>query len=392
MGFQILRYILQRRKIVLWVTIVFFVAGLVAALFMKNSYDSRALLMPPLEEGGEGLLAAWMAQMNLPSMVTPMAASTATAAILGDILGSRRLAEMIITSLDLKERYDVDTMDDAVIQLGARTAITTTNTGLIILRVRDEEPEFASRIARAYITGLDSLNRYLQFSRAEKTMEFIEGQITRYRVRLAELREDIAAFQREHGMIDFQEQVRGAVDVAVDLKVRTIISKIELDLLREFAQKSTSEWQRKEAEYRNFTKQLEMIMEGDTTESVFVPLRRLPDLNQQYVTMQRDLMVNERVYSFLMERYEESGIDRARTTPTVQVIDQPNIPDKAAGIPRWGVVLLVAFIGFAWITAVLTWWGWLSMRQRVGDEARAYDDVVTIAREDIGKLRKWLRL
>jgi tyrosine-protein kinase Etk/Wzc len=392
MGFQILRYILLKRRIILWVTVVFFIAGLVAAIVTKSMYVAHALLMPPLEEGGEGLLAARMAQLSLPSMVTPMSAGTATAAIISDILQSRRLAEMIITSLDLMERFEVDTMDEAVRQLGARTSITTTSAGLITLRVGDEDPEDASKIAHAYITGLDSLNRYLQFSRAERTMEFIEGQIALYRARLELLREDIAAFQREHGMVDFEEQVRGAVDVAANIKVRTIIAEIELDLLREFARKDASELIRKEAEYENLTMQLARIMEGDTLEAVFVPLKQLPDLYQKYASMQRDLEVNERVYSFLRERYEESGIDRARTTPTVQVVDQPNIPEKPSGIPRWGIVLLVTVIGFAWITAVIAWWGWLSRRKRTGEEAEAFEEVTALVREDIGRLRKLLRL
>lgn len=391
MGFQILRYILLKRRIILWVTVVFFIAGLVAAIMSKSMYVAHALLMPPLEEGGEGLLAAWMAQLNLPSMVAPMAAGTATAAILGDILQSRRLAEIIIASLDLRKRFDVDTMDEAVRELGARTSVTTTSTGLITLWVRDEDPEAASKIARAYIAGLDSLNRYLQFSRAERTMEFIEGQIALYRTRLGSLREDIAAFQREHGIVDFEEQVRGAVDVAANIKVRTIIAKIELDLLREFARKDAGELKRKEAEYEKLAMQLARIMEGDTSEAVFVPLRRLPDLYQKYAAMQRDLEVNERVYSFLRERYEESGIDRARTTPTIQVVDQPNIPEKPSGIPRWGIVLLVTVIGFAWITAVIAWWGWLSTRKRTGEEAAAFEEVTALVQEDIGRLRKLLR-
>lgn len=392
MGFQTLRYILFKRKVVLWVTVAFFLTGLVIALLAKGTYETRALLMPPLEEGGEGLLAAWMAQLNLPSMVSPMAAGSATAAILVDILKSRSLAEMIIGYLDLMERYDAGSMDDAVRVLAGQTSITTSTTGLITLRVRDEEPTMAREIARYYIAGLDSLNRRLQFSRAEQTMAFIDGQITRYQVRLEQLRADIAAFQREHGVVDFEEQVRGAINIAASLKVRAIIAGIELDLLREFTKEDAGELQRKEAEHRNLTEQLGRIMEGDTSEAVFVPLRKLPALNQQYAAMQRDLEVNERVYSFLRERYEESGIDRARTTPSVQVVDQPYLPQKPAGLPRWSIVLIVTTIGFAWITTVLAWWGWVSVKRRTSEEARAFEEVVAITKSDLGRIRRFFRL
>lgn len=391
MGFQMLRYILLRRRVVLWVTLVFFCAGLVIALLAESTYETRALLMPPLEEGREGLLAAWMAKMNLPSMVSPMSAGSATAAILVDVLRSRSLAEMIIESFDLMERYEVSTMDDAVRLLGGQTSITHSTTGLITLRVRDEEPMMAREIARAYIAGLDSLNRRLQFSRAEQTMRFIQDQLVRYRNRLERLRADIASFQREQGVVDFEEQVRGAIDIAASLKVKTVVAGIELELLREFTTEDASELRRKEAEYRNLTEQLELIMEGDSSDAVFVPLRRLPALHQRYAAMQRDLEVDERVYSFLRERYEESGIDRARTTPSVQVVDRPYLPQKPAGLPRWGLVLIVTAIGFVWIVAMLAWWGWLNVKQRTGEEARAFEEIAALARSDFGRIRRFLR-
>jgi capsule polysaccharide export protein KpsE/RkpR len=223
-------------------------------------------------------------------------------------------------------------------------------------------------------------------------MEFISVQISRYRVRLEELRREMARFQQEHGMIDFEEQVRGAVDVAANLKVRAILAKIELDLLREFTTRDANELRRKEIEYRQLNEQLQGVVEGDTSAVVFVPFKRLPELHQRFAAMQRDLDVNERVYSFLTERYEESGIERARTTPTVQVVDRPNIPQKPSGLPRWSIVLIVGLIGFVWITVVLTWWNWLSLKQRTDDERRAYEEVLGVVRDDLGKLRRFLRL
>jgi uncharacterized protein involved in exopolysaccharide biosynthesis len=133
-------------------------------------------------------------------------------------------------------------------------------------------------------------------------------------------------------------------------------------------------------------------MEGDSSEAVFVPLKRLPELYQRYASLQRDLAVNERVYSFLSERYEESGIDRARTTPSVQVVDEPNLPQRHAGFPRWAIVPVVTAVGFIWITGLLAWWGWMNTRQRSTEESRAFEEVVGIAREDLVKLRRFLKL
>ncbi len=387
-----LQYVFRNRKVVFWVTLIVFLGALLYVLTTKRQYESKALLLPPIEERSEGMLTAWMMQLDIPTAALPATAGVTSAAILVDVLGSRRLGEMIVRAFDLRKKYKADKMDDALKELRARTSISATTTGLIKLSVKDEDPELAVQIAQHYITGLDSLNRFLQFTRAERTMEFISGQIERYRQDLSRIREEIARFQKEHDIVNFDEQVRGAIDVAASLKVKTVLAEIEYNLLREFARKDALELRRKEAEFQNLTLQLSRMMEGDTTEAVFVPLKRLPELYQTYAAMQRDLEVSERVYSYLLQRYEEAGISKARNTPTIQVVDEPSIPEKHAGIPAWGIVLLTTLVGFVWISVVVSWWGWERSRTRTDEDERVLHEIGEVVRRDIERLRKFLRL
>ncbi len=392
MDFRLFHYVLMRRKIILWVTLAFFIIAVFYLIFGERKYESRAMLLPPLEEGNEGMFIAWMRQMNIPTSTLPMTAGATSAALLVDILQSRRLGEYVVRELDLVERYEADGMEDALKRLFGETRISATNTGLINLGVRDEDPVFATELARHYIAGLDSLNRFLQFTRAEQTLEFISSQIERNREELGRLHEELSAFQKSHGVIHFEEQVRGAIDVAAELKVRTSLARIERDLLREFATKGAMELKRKEAEYESLNRQLEILMKGDTANTVFFPLEDMPGLYQEYAAMQRDIEVGERVYSYLLQRYEEAGIDRARNTPTVQVVDAPSIPEKYSGLPAWALLLLAALGGLIWSSACFAWWGWFSTRIRSEDQQRAFKEVEEIIRLDLRRLRRWLRL
>jgi len=391
MFFQLLEHIARGKRFVAVVTGVFFAVGLVYVIASGPRYESHALLMPPVETGGEGVLSSWMASLNLPGIVTPTSAGATSAAILGDILQSRRLGEMIVNEIDLKEHFGTPDMEDAFRELQGRTRITVTETGLIRLTVRDKDPEYALRIARAYVAGLDSLNYFLHYTQAEQTRKFISGQIERYRGQLDAVRGEIARFQEKYSIVDFDQQVRGAIDVAADLKVRAVLAQIDRDIVREFTRQDAVELKRKEAEYENLNKQLAMIMRGDSAGAVFFPLNRLPTLAQRYAAMRRDLEVNERVYSYLLEKYEETGIDQARTTPVVQVVDEPLLPVKAAGIPAAVLVAIVTGIGFLWACAMLAWWGWMSTRKRTGDEQRAYESLAELVRGDIAWLRRRLR-
>ena len=159
MFFLLLSRLVRRRAIIAWVTFASFLAAFVFVLVSGNMYESRALLLPPVEEGGEGVLSAWMTKHNLPTIVAPSSAGSTSATILGDIIGSRRLREMIIDSLSLREHFKTESLDEALRALSARTSTSVTGTGLIHLSVRDKDPAYALRIADAYITGLDSLSR-----------------------------------------------------------------------------------------------------------------------------------------------------------------------------------------------------------------------------------------
>ncbi|MCI0480812.1 MAG: Wzz/FepE/Etk N-terminal domain-containing protein, partial [Candidatus Dadabacteria bacterium] len=151
MTFRILQYLLRKRKAVWAFTLAVAVIALAVVLIADAPYRSEALLMPPLEEGSEGLLGAWMAQLNLPSMVIPMSAGSQTAAITVDILQSRRLAEIVIDRLDLKAWYKTESMHKAVDNLQDAMSIQASTTGMISMKVTDRDPEMALRIAKECI-------------------------------------------------------------------------------------------------------------------------------------------------------------------------------------------------------------------------------------------------
>lgn len=389
---RLLHYLLTHRKPLVWITTVFAAAALLFSIFADSKYETQTMLMPPLEEGKEGLLAAWMAQLNLPSMIAPMSAGRTTAEIMTDVLGSHRLGSMIVDSLDLRDWYGTGSRDEAIKELRGATGISTTDAGIIVLSVEDKSPQMAVTISKMYISSLDSLNRLLEYSRAGNTMRFISAQLDKYGEQLQESRSRIADFQKENGIVNFEEQTKGAIDVAVNLKLKQILAGINVELLKEYAKESTLDLKRKKAEYEKLTDKLEELASGSDSSSVFVPLRRLPELQQRYASLRRDLEVNEKIYSFLMERYEESGIEKARTTPSIQVIDYPHLPDKPVGIPSWLFVVAIALAGLVWGSIVIMAWGWVTMREMETREEKAYKELVEIVKDDLLKLRRFLRI
>lgn len=388
----LLNKLAKKRKAVLAAAALFALAAVIYLLVSDAKYQSSAVIMPPVEEGQQSFLEAWMSNLNLPSMVVPMSAGRTRAQILADILTSRRLRTMVIDSLSLKKWYGTGTTDETLDKLRGATSITVSQTGLIDLSVRDRDPVMASKVAGLYISSLDSLNHMLEFSRAGNTMRFISGQLEEYSRRLADIQGRIADFQSRHGVADFNEQTEGAIKLAVNLKLKQVLAGIDLELLREYSSDRTVALKSKRAEYEKLTEKLEEMVEDGDDYSVFVPLKKLPRLKQEYAAMTRDLEVAERVYSFLLERYQEAGIDRARTTPSVQVVSYPNIPEERAGLPPWSVVLLAALAGALWVSIIIVFWAWISTRDRTEQEETAFNELVELFKSDLRSLRRFLRI
>ena len=388
----LLNKLAKKRKAVLAAAALFALAAVIYLLVSDAKYQSSAVIMPPVEEGQQSFLEAWMSNLNLPSMVVPMSAGRTRAQILADILTSRRLRTMVIDSLSLKKWYGTSNTDETLDKLRGATSITVSQTGLIDLSVRDRDPVMASKVAGLYISSLDSLNHMLEFSRAGNTMRFISGQLEEYSRRLADIQGRIADFQSRHGVADFNEQTEGAIKLAVNLKLKQVLAGIDLELLREYSSDRTVALKSKRAEYEKLTEKLEEMVEDGDDYSVFVPLKKLPRLKQEYAAMTRDLEVAERVYSFLLERYQEAGIDRARTTPSVQVVSYPNIPEERAGLPPWSVVLLAALAGALWVSIIIVFWAWISTRDRTEQEETAFNELVELFKSDLRSLRRFLRI
>jgi len=226
----LLNKLAKKRKAVMATAVVFAAVAATYLIVSDAKYRSSTVIMPPVEEGQQSFLEAWMSNLNLPSMVVPMSAGRTRAQILADILSSRRLKTMVIDSLGLKKWYGTSTMDETLDKLRGATSIAVSQTGLIDLNVRDRDPVMASRIAGLYISSLDSLNHMLEFSRAGNTMKFISSQLEEYGRKLENIQERIADFQSRHGVADFNEQTEGAIKLAVNLKLKQVLAGIDLEL------------------------------------------------------------------------------------------------------------------------------------------------------------------
>ena len=77
--------------------------------------------------------------------------------------------------------------------------------------------------------------------------------------------------------------------------------------------------------------------------SLFPVLADVPELGVELVRLKREVEIQNTLFVFLTQQYEEAKIKEAKDTPTVQILDYPQIPYLKSA-PSRGLILIVCLL------------------------------------------------
>ncbi len=80
---------------------------------------------------------------------------------------------------------------------------------------------------------------------------------------------------------------------------------------------------------------------GQDPGALYPPIRKLPLLGVTYADLYRRMKVQEAVFETLTQEYELAKVEEAKETPSVKVLDPPDVPERKSSPSR----LLIIFAG-----------------------------------------------
>ena len=342
----------RRRALIISVVVLITLASVAVALFMPSWYRAEATLMPP-KDNPTGLAGATQVSdllsftegLTLPVMVTP-------SDLYARVLKSRSLAEKIIARFDLHQRYNTPGETATYLTLMSHAEFRVTDEGLLLLAVEDRDPVVAAAITNAFIEELNQLNRDIVAHRADQNDDYVSDRFDQVKAELQSARQALEEFQTRHKAVNFSEQMRLAVEQAIQLKVS--LAQLDLDIQMSEQVLSAENPQLKQNKRRRelIREQLHQLEEGGTDSSYFsVPVSAIPELQGRYEDLYSRVQVNERLYTILLEQKEHSRIARLGNVPTVSVLDSARVPEFRDRPKRTRIV--VASFAFGLILAIL---------------------------------------
>jgi len=329
-------------------------AGALSFLVPKE-YEATAQLLPPKEQkqgfGFSDLLSALpIPTLRLGEKGTPADIFIAT-------LKSMHTRRSMVHTFALKERYGVETMTDAVEMLAEKTVIDKSEEGTIVISVLDRDPQMAAQMANHYTVILDSTNKAIGQTSARERMGFIQVLRIEGEARLDSVMGNLQEFQSEHNAISIEDQARAVIGAAAAMQT----DAMELEIMRQGMIASgldESHDRIKKLEREIFLRQDAMtflrdglnadsrgMMRGPQTlemeENLFLPLRDIPKVAQDYAILEKDVLVQKALMQLLLQQEAESLIESRNNTATVQVLD-PAIPPEIKARPQRVLIVFIA--------------------------------------------------
>ena len=337
--------------IVRWRNIVFFniititLIAVIVSLVVPQRYTSTGKLLPPLLSGQNIGISQFTAMLSGFSLPTGMGATPSD--LFAALLKSRSVIDNVIEEHGLKKYYEAKIMLETRAILFNSTDISVSPEGIITISVTDRDPEMAAKIVNSYIKSLDAINKETSMTVGKRNRIFLEDRIKEINAKLKTSEDSLKEFQERHHIISLPDELTQAVTVLSTLLAQKINKEIELGMIRMFATEENPQVLRKKMELSLIKEQINDIgYETDLDEfgvGFSIPLQNVPETCLKLARLMRSVEVKQKVFIVLTEQYEHAKIQELRDTPTVEILDIPEPPEKRS-FPKRKRIVAAAFV------------------------------------------------
>ena len=345
-------------------------------LSLPNIYVSTASLMPPGNSSPYssmlGMLTGSSSAASIGSEALGLESPGET--MLG-ILQSRNVQNAMIARFDLMRYYGSRFIENARRTLKANTTIDQDRkSGIITISVTDTNAQFASKLAQGYIGELNRVMTENSTSAARRERIFLEGRLTEVKRDLDESSKALSQFSSKSKAFDIQTQAKSMVDAELHMQGELAEGRSQLAALRQTYSEDNYRVKAVAARNAELEREIDSLSgfskkggtTANTTAGAYPSAVELPSLGLTYYDLSRKVHVDEEVWQSLTKQYEIARVQEAKEVPTIQVLDEPNVPNVKYGPSRSIIVIACTFISFLLsVGAVLALSKWESMDAQV---------------------------
>jgi tyrosine-protein kinase Etk/Wzc len=313
--------------------------AIVVSLLMTPIFTAKTVMMPPQQQQS-GAASALASLGALAGLAGGAAGIKSPDEMYIAFMQGESLQKAVIQKLNLQERYEKKTIFETREHLKQAVKIAADKkAGLITIEADDKDPEFAAKLANAYVEELRNLMGRLAVTDAQQRRVFYEQAITKTQNELAEAEANFRAAKEKSGMQVTAVIAETSVRAGGEMRAQIASKEVQLAAMGSFATPQNPDVQRLGGELAALRSQLKKLEQGSGVDEKSSPLQQLA------VKSYRDIKAREAMMGVLVAQYESARVDEAKEGPLIQQVDVALPPERRSSPKRAIIVLVSAFAG-----------------------------------------------
>lgn len=322
--------------------------GVGAALWLPNVYTAKTALLPPAQSGGANSLSASLGALAaVAGLGGGGGALKSPEELYVALLKSDTIANNLIVQFKLQERYEKKTLVDTRQQLAKEMRVTgDKKSGLVMVEVDDEDPQFAANMANTLSDELRKLLTHVAVTEAQQRRAYFESQVSKAKEALIKAEMVVKNRQEATGILSLDTQTQTALAASAQIRGQIVAREVQLKALRSFAGPEHPELKKLLAELASLKDELAKLEGGRgeaALEAKATDGKTTEALNS--VRAFRELKFQEAIYAAMVQQYTLAAADEAKEAPLVQQVDVAQPPDKKSKPARALIAVGATFAG-----------------------------------------------
>ncbi len=350
------------RALLLGFVAVALASSLLVLFVLEERYGSSATILPPQGSGAGMMSGLGKLSEELGPLALGMGlggGGTQETYLMMTLLESHELQLSLINKFHLDSIYEFKKGKPIVIADLLKafrrnfTVEMDDDTEYLIIGMEAKDPKLAQDVVNAAIRKLDSAYVQVKASQAGKARRYFEERIAVNQKTLDSLKGLMQAFQETHSIIEPKMQLEESIKRQAQLELDKEAAYIQWQAECHISGCEGSIAKKLETNYRTISESLAK-KKADGKASGWMDMKKTPSLLRQYEDLYTALTINETIYTYLRQMYEQALLEEMDKVGRFEVLEKPWANDKRVAPRRRAIVtsLLLSYMVIAMLACV----------------------------------------
>jgi uncharacterized protein involved in exopolysaccharide biosynthesis len=327
-----------------WLILGWALAGLVIAIIAimraPTLYKSQATIMPPQQEQSSAALLSQLGALTAFAGVGSNLGKNPADLYIA-ILQTNLVADNMVDRFHLMDAYQIPDRDAAAGYLRKYSKFSASKDGLILISVEDKDRKRAAVLVNGYADELFNQNNRLAIGAASQRRLFFQQQLAEEKDRLADAEVAMKQTQQSTGVLQLSGQAQNIIGQESSIEANITSHEVQLGALLRSSTEQNPDVVRLRTELSGLRSQLQQLQNG--TSGDMLTQRQFPSAGLEYIRKERDVQYHQTLFDLLARQLEAARIDEAKASPTVQMVDPPQVP-RVRSWPRPFLFILAGLV------------------------------------------------